>query len=129
MMILYADDDVDDREILFDVVNQIDPAIRCEFANNGLEAMNFLAESHQRPDYIFLDINMPLMNGKTCLTILKSHSTLKTIPVIMYSTTILQEEVRELYSLGAMSVIQKPNDIAQLYSTMSELFTQISCVR
>jgi CheY-like chemotaxis protein len=129
MMILYADDDVDDREILFDVVNRIDPAIRCEFATNGLEAMNFLAETQQMPDYIFLDINMPLMNGKTCLTILKSHSTLKTIPVIMYSTTILQEEVRELYSLGAMSVIQKPNDIVQLYSTMSELFTQISCVR
>jgi CheY-like chemotaxis protein len=129
MMIFYADDDVDDREILFDVVHQIDPSIRCEFANNGREAIDFLTTSHQMPDYIFLDINMPLMNGKACLMELKSHDTLKTIPVIMYSTTILQEEIRDFYALGAMCVIQKPNDIVQLYSTISELFTLMTCGR
>ena len=127
MMILYADDDVDDREILFDVVSQIDPTIQCQFASNGQEAMEFLTHSHRLPDYIFLDINMPLMNGKKCLEELKHHKHLQSIPVIMYSTTILQDEMRELYNLGASSVIQKPSDIKQLHTTLLKILDTMQC--
>lgn len=114
MTILYADDDHDDYDILCDALNHLDPSISCHLATNGIEALKILNHSNELPDYIFLDINMPLMNGKTCLFELKRNDRLKDIPVVVYSTTIADEERFELYKLGASSVLEKPNNIQEL---------------
>ena len=118
MMILYADDDHDDREILFDAFHQIDPAIHCCGAENGQDAIEFLHKAQQLPDYIFLDLNMPVMDGKKCLFKLKENSVYKHIPIIIYSTTVHHEEMRKLYMMGAASVIQKPSNLTQLRATL-----------
>ena len=61
----------------------------------------------QTPDFIFLDINMPKVNGIECLIKLKSDSRLKRIPVIIYSTTSDENEVRKIMMLGAHDFISK----------------------
>lgn len=114
MTILYADDDHDDYDILRDALNQLDPSISCHLATNGIEALKMLNHSSELPDYIFLDINMPLMNGKRCLFELKQNDRFKNIPVIVYSTTIADEERFELYKLGANSVLEKPKNLQEL---------------
>lgn len=52
------------------------------------------------PNLIFLDVNMPVMNGKQFLSVIKQIPRLKSIPIIMYSTTSHQEEMKEYFKMG-----------------------------
>src|SRR6185437_2146398 len=68
---LLADDDVDDAEIFIEALSHIAPDIQCHTAGNGLELFEWLSKHPDKPDMIFLDINMPLMNGWESLKKLK----------------------------------------------------------
>lgn len=114
MRILYADDDLDDCQLLFEAFHCIDPAITCIMANDGRHALTILRQSAELPDYIFLDINMPVMNGRTCLVELKKDARLIHIPVIIYSTTTNKSEIYKLFELGASDYIHKPNSFDDL---------------
>jgi CheY-like chemotaxis protein len=126
MTILYADDDRDDCDLLCEALGKIDPSIRCILASNGRDALNILNENQLLPDYIFLDINMPVMDGKKCLVEIKKDVRLKEIPVIIYSTTSNQDEIDDLYSAGAISFIQKPNNFNQLPSMLNTFFSLVN---
>jgi CheY-like chemotaxis protein len=125
MTILYADDDADDCELVVEAFGKIDPNIQCTMANDGSHALKILEESGALPDYIFLDVNMPVMDGKDCLSKLKNDDRLKHIPVVIYSTTRDKEEIRALYELGADTFIQKPNSFAQLCVTLREVIDKL----
>lgn len=114
MTILYADDDRDDRDLMTEALNEIDPSISCQIAADGQELLNMLHKNSELPDYIFLDINMPVMNGRECLIALKKDKRLREIPVVIYSTTVNNSEVNDFYHLGASTFIQKPNNFADL---------------
>lgn len=107
-LILLVDDDSDDREFFTEALSFIDPRIRCVTVIDGLEAIDYLKSCDKTPDFIFLDINMPRMGGKKCLKELKRHSSIKHIPVIMQSTSRLDEDVREMSRLGATAFLKKP---------------------
>jgi CheY-like chemotaxis protein len=66
------------------------------------------------PDYIFLDVRMPLMDGKAVLTELRKNKKLRSVPVIMYSTTVNPQEIGEYESLGANQVLNKFTDFKGL---------------
>jgi CheY-like chemotaxis protein len=119
MTILYADDDNDDRELMSEALHKIDPSISFLTANDGQNALDLLNESNDLPDYIFLDVNMPVMDGKKCLVELKKDERLRDIPVVIYSTTMDNSEIKQLYSLGASSFIHKPNNFNDLCSTLN----------
>src|SRR5688500_17787406 len=87
MNLFYADDDQEDREMFCEAIRQINPAIKVTLSKDGVEALEILSSQQELPDFIFLDINMPRMNGIECMAKLKSDDRLKTIPVIIYSTT------------------------------------------
>lgn len=118
MTILYADDDNDDRELLSEAFNQIDPSISCLVASDGKEALDMLNKNNDLPDFIFLDINMPVMDGKTCLEELKKNKRLRNIPVVIYSTTRNTHEINQFYDLGASSFIHKPASFNELCATL-----------
>src|SRR5687767_11638242 len=107
MNIFYADDDEDDREIFCIAIEQINPAIKVTFSRDGQEALNILTTQSTPPNFIFLDVNMPKMNGVECLIKLKSDNRLKNIPVIMYSTTSDSNEINKLLLLGAADFVVK----------------------
>jgi CheY-like chemotaxis protein len=125
MTIFYADDDRDDREFMAEALSKIDPAISCKTASDGQHALELLRKSIELPDYIFLDINMPVMDGKQCLIELKNENRLKDIPVVIISTTQNATEINQLYRMGAASFIQKPNNFKELCSTM-DLFIRMA---
>src|ERR1041384_622628 len=107
--ILIVDDDEDDRDLFCEAAQIANPNICCEKAKNGEEALRILADLNRRlPDYIFLDLNMPRFNGKQCLAEIRRNDRLNQVPVIIYSTTKHNDDVRETLELGASHFIIKP---------------------
>ncbi len=127
MKILYADDDVDDCELVVEALEKIDPNIECERASDGREALNMLMENSnsELPDYIFLDVNMPVMDGRKCLMELKKDERLKDIPVVIYSTSQNEKEISELYKMGAQEYVQKPNSFNDLCFSLKLLIDRL----
>lgn len=123
MVILNVDDDREDREFFCEALLEIDRNAICLTAGSGTEALSLLQSHLPRPDYIFLDINMPMMDGKTCLRELKKIPELKDIPVIMYSTSTDTKEIKECYKLGAEDFLIKPNNYEKLVNDLSSIFS------
>lgn len=105
-----ADDDEDDRELFISALKQIEGTNTCSSAANGADALRQLAdETMPVPDFIFLDLNMPRINGRQCLEKLKTgNHRLEKVPVIIYSTTSNETEAAELKKLGAAFFYKNP---------------------
>ena len=119
---LLVDDDEDDKEIFFLALHDANPAIKCHVASDGLEALSMLDDPSAVPDYIFLDLNMPLMSGKECLVEIKKRPHLKDTPVIIFSTSASQKDIHDSLELGAASFITKPPLIASLTERLLAVF-------
>ena len=120
---LLIDDDFDDQEIFALALEKVDSEFQCIIANNGYEGLKYLNNtSNVLPSYIFLDLNMPLMNGKECLIEIKKHSSLKNIPVIIYTTSSLQDDIIQTRKLGAADFITKPSSIPELSRKLAKVF-------
>jgi CheY-like chemotaxis protein len=110
-----ADDDADDAEIFAEALAAVNPGILCEYASNGKILLDKIRHrKSDLPDIIFLDINMPEMNGWDSLTELKKHSSLKDIPVVMYSTSSTHRDIQAAKKLGANFFYTKPDNFRQL---------------
>lgn len=118
--ILLVDDDEDDREFFILVLGNIDPSLICETAENGKIAIQVL-EKNELPDIIFLDLNMPVMNGTQFLTQIKQHELFKHIPVIILSTSSDSASIAQAAQLGAMGFITKPNKLYLLEAHLREI--------
>lgn len=123
MLLLIVDDDDDDRGLFCEAILRVDPSIKCLTATDGKEAYDLLATTLTvLPDIIFMDINMPVMDGKACLTLLKQHEDLKDIPVVMWSTTLDKNEITQLEQLGA-DFVSKPYNFETLIATLTGALT------
>jgi CheY-like chemotaxis protein len=111
--ILLIDDDVDDQLYFRDAVNEINPSITCEIANNGKEALQQI-EIPPLPDIIFLDLNMPVMNGFECLSSLKKKGRYQDIPVVIFTTSKNADDISRTRELGASFFFTKPTDFNTL---------------
>jgi len=127
--VLLVDDDEDDREFFLAVLETIDESIRCETAENGSVALRNLTDGHRMPDLIFLDLNMPVMNGKQFLKEIKKHEHLENIPVIILSTSSDQATISETARLGAVDFITKPNKLSLLETRLKEIFANPTFIR
>lgn len=116
------DDDVDDQEIFAMALDQLDIHFHCIVANNGNEALQKLKRETVLPDYIFLDLNMPRMNGKECLKELKKNERLRNIPVIIYTTSSSKTDMEDTLKLGAAGFITKPFSLKELTNTLTHFF-------
>ena len=109
MFILLVDDDFDDCELFTEIVKEIDRASKVISLHDGIEALRYLnEEGAPTPDLIFLDINMPRMNGKQVLIVLRKDERFSRIPVIIYSTSIPDREAN-FYSSHGVNCLVKPS--------------------
>lgn len=118
---LLADDDRDDRDLFTQALKNVDPPVAGITVPNGQEALDYLKTNRARVRLIFLDINMPVMNGWQCLTELKQAPRLKSIPVLMYSTSTRQSDIQRSKDLGAHGLLSKPDNFTVLKSTVKIL--------
>lgn len=106
--ILLVDDDTEDQEIFLEALREVDPLIHCSFAKDGEQALKLLdGDTLVKPDILFIDMNMPKLNGKQVLSQLKKSEDLKDIPVVMYSTFFGPRDIDEIHSLGAVHCMVK----------------------
>src|SRR6186713_579511 len=112
--ILLVDDDEDDQEIFLTALEKVNNSIHCTALDNATRALHMLLEKELTPDLIFLDLNMPVMNGQQFLTELKKEDLLKDIPVIILSTSSHKATIQLTRDLGALDFISKPDNINAL---------------
>jgi CheY-like chemotaxis protein len=106
--ILLIDDDDDDQEIFLAAMKDISNTFTCTVAFSAQIAFQQLLAGEMIPDIIFLDLNMPIMNGKQFLSELKKNEALNMIPVIILSTSAHSATIQETKELGARDFITKP---------------------
>jgi CheY-like chemotaxis protein len=122
MIVLYAEDDIEDLDTFCEVLASINPSIKCINARDGQEALEILENAVVLPDYIFLDINMPTMDGKSCLKNIRKDERFKTIPVVIYTTSSNKKDIDLCMQLGAAEYIQKPNSMKEAIDKLSKYF-------
>jgi len=122
---LVVDDDADDIGIFKFALKSLDGEMECFADVNGEDAMHRLKMNDNFvPDLIFLDLNIPRMNGKKCLKEMRQITRLDHIPIIIYSTSSDDKDIRETLELGANYFLTKPSSITSLVRTLIELLQQ-----
>jgi len=122
---LLVDDDSDDSDLIFEVLNEIDLTVKYTYAMDGPEALDILERGYI-PSIIFLDINMPGMNGWQCLSKLKANKRFKDIPVLMYSTSSYPHEIEKAFQLGALAFFTKPNHYSLLKKNIQDVLNALN---
>jgi CheY-like chemotaxis protein len=117
MVVLYADDDPDDMELFGEALRAIDRSIVFIKARSAADAL-ILLQGNLVPDFIFLDINMPLMDGIECLFRIRAFPLLGNVPVIMLTTSQNEKDKERAQELKA-SFITKPNSFEALVKEVS----------
>ncbi len=117
---MLIDDDPDDQFFFRDAVQTIGPDLDCELASAWQEALNKLIIP-PLPDFIFMDLNMPMMNGFDCLAYLKNQNRYRDIPVIIYTTSKNQNDISRTQQLGAKWYMSKPDDFNVLCQKLTKI--------
>jgi CheY-like chemotaxis protein len=122
MLVLAVDDDWDDLDVFCDAVMEIDPSVDLVCARNGDEALNYLLnKAITFPDYIFLDINMPRVDGRSCLSAIRENRLTKNLSVVMYSTSMSSDD-RELFEKLNARFLTKASTYTELMRSLRNIF-------
>lgn len=119
--IFLAEDDTDDQFLFTDALREIDSTINCQIAKNGKETLEQLGQLSNLPDVIFLDLNMPCMNGFVCLSKLKKDPRLAKLPVVVFTTSQNRADVEATQQLGANVFLSKPVTFAELKAKIQSI--------
>ena len=111
--ILLVDDDKDDQEMFCEALAEIYPSINCAIANNGLEALQ-IAQEPPPYELIFLDLNMPKMDGFECLRRFREIKSYQQVPIIIVSTSDDHNQKLRCKSLGASDYFTKSTSFEPL---------------
>lgn len=121
---LLVDDDTDDQEIFGLALHQVDPSVKCVFANDGTRALElFDGDQSYIPEIIFIDMNMPRMNGLECLKEIRKIKRLNKIPIYMYSTAGDIGIMEKCKLHGATDFMVKSASMAELEKTLSRIIS------
>lgn len=119
--IFLVDDDADDRMLFQEAMSEVDPKAKLSIAD-GCDMLVKLAKTEKdKPDMIFLDLNMPGLNGFECLDEIKNKEHFGNVPVIIYSTTANPEQVKKIYNKGANLYMQKPTSYEGIKRLMNKI--------
>jgi CheY-like chemotaxis protein len=122
--ILHIDDDEDEQEIFFTALQIITKSVQYTAFLNAKKALHQLLTQQLTTDLIFLDLNMPEMNGQQFLYEIKKNDRLKTIPVIVFSTSSQSSDIAMSMQLGAHDFITKPDSFETLVFKLKTLLLQ-----
>ena len=124
--ILLVEDNEGDVEIVERALEDSSLPCRLNVAHNGLEALAFLRredkhENAARPELMLLDINMPGMDGKQLLEIVKQDAELKLIPALMLTSSSAPKDVKQCYERYANGYVVKPFDAPVFMNAVQEV--------
>lgn len=124
-IVLCVDDDPDDQILVKETIKELNPSLEVTSALNGVEALQYLDGAKERgvlPSLVILDINMPLMDGKQTLTLIKKDPALSEVPVVMFTTS--SSPLDKLFcEKHGIKFVTKPIKQAELYETVKLLLS------
>lgn len=135
-IILCADDDADDRLLIKEAFDTMPTEIY--FTEDGIDLLDYLWHQGKysdgkipspKPDLILLDLNMPRKDGREALQEIKADPMLRSIPIVILTTSQDRADVMRCYDLGANSFITKPTaheDLVKIVDTFCHYWTRIS---
>ena len=111
--VLLVEDSPGDVRLTREAFREANISVRLHVVRDGVEAMAFLKQEGEhteapRPDFILLDLNLPKMDGREVLTLIKAHDSLKTIPTVILTTSDAEVDVVRSYQLQANAYLSKP---------------------
>lgn len=107
--IIIAEDDSDDRLLIEDALNENNiPSENLHFVSDGEELIKCLKNDINQPVMVFLDLNMPKKDGRQALQEIKQDEKLKHIPIIVFSTSNSEDDIRTSYRNGVNTYFTKP---------------------
>lgn len=126
MDVLLIEDSPGDVRLTQEAFREANPAIRLHVASDGVEAMAFLQREgtharSPRPDIILLDLNLPRMDGREVLARIKEDDKLKTIPVVILTTSDAEADITKSYQLKANCYLTKPVQLDQFESLVKSI--------
>ncbi|HMJ60013.1 MAG TPA: response regulator [Gemmatimonadales bacterium] len=128
--ILICDDDEDDRLLTRQALEDAHVSNTVKFVEDGEQLLDYLYQRGEyagetgkapRPGLILLDLNMPNMDGREALKVIKGDDSLRDIPVVVLSTSALDEDIVRSYKLGVNSFITKPVTFSGFVEAMNVL--------
>lgn len=127
--ILMADDDADDRQMTLEAFSESRLANDLRFVEDGAELMDYLYRRNKytdpalspRPGLILLDLNMPKKDGREALREIKADPKLRSIRVVVMTTSKAEQDIVRTYDLGAESYVTKPVTFASLVDVVRTL--------
>lgn len=121
-IILYADDDTDDRTWVSEACKILNCSLNISFVENGRQVVDYLkSQLSGLPSLIVLDLNMPVMDGRQTLQYLKSNPSYKEIPVAIVTTSANKIDKDVCKQLGASIYITKPDTHAEWQGIIRQL--------
>jgi len=122
LRILLVDDDEDDRQFFADALESLDLNTELTQLKDGKACIEFLDEEIDNlPNLIFLDLNMPIMNGFQCLEKIRDNQDLINVIVAIYSTSSSEKDIEETFNKGANIYIKKPSSFKDLKNSLKQV--------
>lgn len=122
---MYIEDDPDDQEFFMDASHEVRDIGSTQLFSDGMSALSHLANEKQRPDIIFLDLNMPQLDGFEFLKRKNAMESVKDIPVIILTTSNDKEMEDRSYQSGATSFVTKPITIERLTDELRDSMNKV----
>ncbi|OON83039.1 response regulator [Streptomyces tsukubensis] len=120
--VLLVEDDAADALLIEDALHEHGAARVITRVSDGLDALTYLRDpATERPDLIVLDLNMPRMNGRELLAVLKSDDDLALIPVVILTTSAAPDDVQGAYRGHANAYVTKPVNLDQFIGAVRSI--------
>ncbi|MAQ75073.1 MAG: response regulator [Aquimarina sp.] len=114
--VVLAEDDYDDIELFTKAILEISPNVSIDVTRDGMELIDRLNNIDKKlPDIIFLDLNMPAIDGFDSLKLIRINEKFDTIPIVIFTTSNRYADIKNAYTNGADFYIQKPNSYKDLF--------------
>jgi CheY-like chemotaxis protein len=119
--VLLVEDDPGDVVLIQEAFEHNKVSNLLRVVGDGVEAMDFLRSDEPRPDLILLDLNLPRMDGREVLAEIKSDPALRSIPVVVLTTSKAEEDILRSYDLHANAYVTKPVDFSRFIDVVRQI--------
>ena len=126
---LLIDDDAEEAEIFNYAIEELNRPVKCAVARSGDEAIAYLTQHAGETDFIFLDMNMPRMNGMETLRRLRALPSVNQAHIALYSSSFIEEQKDMLLAMGATSFLTKTGSVFDLQNALFRLFASSEIAR
>jgi len=123
-LIYLADDDFDDVEFFQEALNEVNSNCQLKSSKNGKELVENLAAAQILPQLVFIDVNMPIMNGLEALEAIRAQERYNNVMVIIHTTSASLTTIELAYNLGANAFVEKPSDFNVLKKMIGGLLAR-----